>query len=87
MNIENITTVENYFLALTSLIKNGHSIIQNGHHVTGIELHFSITDAKYTIKVSFNKDFMYVSVNNIITFNSYLIAVKDKSFDVSIKTA
>ncbi len=85
MKIENITTVEDSFLALTNLIKNGYKVVQNNQTVTGIELHFSVKDAKYIIKVYFGRDYTWVSANNIIKFNSCLISVKDTSFNVSIK--
>lgn len=86
MKIENITTVEDYFLALTNLIKNGYKVVQNNQTVTKIELHFSVEDAYY-IKAYFGSDYTWVSFDSIIEFNNCLIAVKAAytSFNVSIK--
>ena len=86
MKIENITTVEDYFLALTNLIKNGYKVVQNNQTVTKIELHFSVKEAYY-IKAYFGSDYTWVSVDSIIEFNNCLIAVKAvcTSFNLSIK--
>lgn len=51
MRIENLTTVEDNFWALTSLIKNGHTIFQNDLTVTEIELHFSVKDTPFNVSI------------------------------------
>lgn len=51
MRIENITTVEDNLLALTSLIKNWHTIFQNDLTITEIELHFSVKDTSFNVSI------------------------------------
>lgn len=86
MKLDNIVTLEDYFLALLNLIEAGYSLSHTGDTIAEMHLVYSIKNRTKSIKFTYKNttEYSLVKADNIELFNSMLMICKNSDFNVTI---